>query len=311
MAVTTPRRPRKDPEGRMPLRAHLAELRNRLVKSGLAIGLGAVGGWYAYGWVFRKIQEPLQQIADEKGITANINYSDVMSAFNLHLKVAVYLGIVIASPIWLYQLWAFVLPGLTRREKRHAMGFAAAGVPLFLGGIYLGWQVVPNAVGFFAEFAEPGTSVLPNAGEYIGFVTRLVMVFGIAFLIPLVLVALNMAGLMSARTMAKGWRVAVFLTFLFAAVASPTPDAGSMLALAIPMTLLYAMSVGIATLLDRRRAKRGGAFGDLADDELSDIEAPTPVEAAAPLADDRAIDRADRGADPAADRSSRRLDDII
>lgn len=267
----------------MPLREHIAELRNRLVKSGLGIGLGSVAGWFAYGWVFRSVQEPLQRIADERGITANINYSDVMQAFNLHLKVAVYLGVIIASPIWLYQLWAFVLPGLTKREKRHAMGFAAAGVPLFLAGIYLGWMVVPNAVGFFTEFAEPGTSVLPSAGEYLGFVTRLVMVFGIAFLIPLVLVALNMAGMMSARTMAKGWRVAVFLTFLFAAIASPTPDAGSMLALAIPMSGLYAMAVGISHLLDRRRARRGGAFGNLSDDEVSEIEAATPVEEPTPV----------------------------
>ncbi len=286
MAVTTGRRPHKDPDGRMPLRAHLTELRNRVLKSGLGIGLGAVVGWYAYGWVFRKIQEPLQQIADERGITANINYSDVMSAFNLHLKVAVYLGIVIASPVWLYQIWAFVLPGLTKRERRHAMGFSAAGVPLFLSGIYLGWMVVPNAVGFFAQFAEPGTSVLPNAGEYIAFVTRLVMVFGVAFLIPLFLVALNMAGLLSARTMAKGWRVAVFLTFLFAAVASPTPDAGSMLALAFPMVGLYVVAVGISTVLDRRRAKRGGAFGNIADDEGSEIEAPTPITGPSPIEDE-------------------------
>ncbi len=262
----------------MPLRAHLAELRSRLVRAGLAIALGSVAGWYAYGWVFRAVQEPLQQIATERGITANINYSDVMQAFNLHLKVAVYLGFILACPVWLYQLWAFVVPGLTKREKRHAMGFAAAGAPLFAAGIYLGWLVVPNAVGFFAEFAEPGTSVLPSAGEYLGFVTRLVMVFGIAFLIPLFLVALNMAGLMSAASMAKGWRVAVFMTFLFAAVASPTPDAGSMLALAVPMCGLYALAVGISHVLDRRRAKRGGAFGNIGDDETSQIEAPAPVE---------------------------------
>lgn len=275
----------------MPLREHLAELRSRLVRVGLAIAVGSVAGWYSYSWVFRAVQEPLKAIAGERGITANINYSDVMQAFNLHLRVAVYLGIVLASPIWLYQLWAFVVPGLTRREKRHAMGFAAAGAPLFLAGIYLGWLVVPNAVGFFAEFAEPGTSVLPSASEYLGFVTRLVMVFGIAFLVPLFLVALNMAGLLSAATMAKGWRVAVFLTFLFAAIASPTPDAGSMLALALPMTALYALAVGVSAVLDRRRARRAGLLGALADDETSEIDAPTPVEKAQPIDEPRTADR--------------------
>ncbi len=262
----------------MPLRAHLTELRNRLLKSGLAIGLGAVAGWYAYGWVFRAVQEPLKQIAKDSGITANINYSNVMQAFNLHIQISVYLGLVLASPIWLYQLWAFVVPGLTRREKRHAMAFAAVGAPLFLGGIWVGWLVVPNAVGFFTEFAEPGTSVLPDAGQYLAFVTRLLLVFGIAFLLPLFLVALNLAGLVSGRTLAKGWRIAVFTVFVFAAIASPTPDAGSMLALALPMCALYAMAVGVALLVDRRRARRGGAFGNLDDDEASEIEAPAPLD---------------------------------
>jgi len=277
----------------MPLREHLAELRRRLVISALAIAAGAAVGWFAYPPVFAAAQEPLKKIAAERGIAANINFPDLMGAFNLHLSMSVYLGIVLASPVWLYQLWAFVVPGLTRREKRHAIAFSLVGAPLFALGIWVGWMVMPNAVTFFATFAEPGTSLLPSASTYFGFVTRLLLAFGIAFLLPLFLVALNLAGLVSARAMARAWRVAVFLVFLFAAIASPTPDAGSMLALALPMCGLYAIAVGFAAMVDRRRARHAGAE-TLTDDVPSTIDAPAPVAQAAPLAEefDRRFDDA-------------------
>ena len=127
---------------------------------------------------------------------------------------------------------------------------------LFAGGIAIAWLVLPNAVTFFADFAPDGTSILPSADTYLTFVTRIMLAFGIAFVLPLFLVGLNLLGMISAMTMAKGWRIAVFLCFLFAAIASPTPDAGSMLALAFPMVALYMGAVGVAWLVDRRRAGR-------------------------------------------------------
>lgn len=280
----TPRRASKNPDGRMPLREHLAELRKRLLISAVAIVLGGVGGWFLYPPLFEAAQRPLLDIARKRGIEANINFADLMGAFNLHLSMSMYLGILLASPVWLYQLWAFIVPGLTTREKRHAVAFSAVGAPLFMGGIWLGWMVLPNAVAFFAEFAEPGTSLLPNAEKYFAFVTRLLLAFGLAFLMPLFLVAMNLAGMVRAVTLARGWRVAVFLVFLFAAIASPTPDAGSMLALALPMCGLYAIAVGFSALVDRRRAKRA-AFANLSDDETSDLDAPTPIEDPTPIDD--------------------------
>lgn len=280
----TPRRASKNPDGRMPLREHLAELRKRLLISAVAIVLGGVGGWFLYPPLFEAAQRPLLDIARKRGIEANINFADLMGAFNLHLSMSMYLGILLASPVWLYQLWAFIVPGLTRREKRHAMAFSAVGAPLFAAGIWIGWLVLPNAVTFFAEFAEPGTSLLPSAEKYFAFVTRLLLAFGLAFLLPLFLVALNLAGLVSAAAMARSWRIAVFLVFLFAAIASPTPDAGSMLALALPMCGLYAIAVGFSALVDRRRAKRA-AFANLSDDETSDLDAPTPIEDPTPIDD--------------------------
>ena len=184
-----------------------------------------------------------------------------------------YIGIVLSSPVWLYQLWAFIVPGLTKREKRYSMGFVGAAVPLFLAGIALAWKVLPNAIKFLTAFTPVGTANIINASDYFTFVLQIILAFGIAFVIPLLLVALNFAGVLSAVAMAKAWRVAVFLCFLFAAVASPTPDAGSMLALAFPMVGLYLVAVGIAWVNDRRRARRAAAdgFGDLSDDEASPL----------------------------------------
>src|SRR4051794_12627586 len=259
----------------MPLREHLLELRNRLLKAGLAIGLGAIAGWFIYDPLITALKEPLEAVARQRGSgsLAELNYGQVASPFNLKIKLAVYLGLVVASPVWLYQLWAFVVPGLTRREKRYAMGFVAAAVPLFLAGIGLAWMVLPNAVKFLTEFTPKGAANLINADEYITFVTQLELAFGIAFVVPLFLVALNMLGILSALSMAKAWRIAVFLNFLFAAVASPTPDAGSMLALAFPMVGLYMLAVGIAWLNDRRRRNRDVAegFAGLSDDEASPL----------------------------------------
>ena len=257
----------------MPLREHLLELRSRLVKSGIAIILGAVAGWFLYPPAFDALMRPLYEIAREHPDRfVKVNFGQVASPFNLRLRLSFYLGFLVSSPIWLYQLWAFIVPGLTKREKRYSMAFVAAAVPLLLGGIGLAWLVLPNAVKFLTEFTPNGASNIIIADDYLTFVLRIMMAFGIAFVTPLLLVALNMAGVLSAVALAKGWRIAVFLCFLFAAVASPTPDAGSMLALAFPMVALYMVAVGIAWFNDRRRARRTrDALGDLADDEASPL----------------------------------------
>jgi sec-independent protein translocase protein TatC len=255
----------------MPLGEHLRELRGRVFKAGAAILLGAVGGWFLYAPFFAALQQPIKRVAAERGEIVTLAITDVSGAFNLQLKLAMYIGLVIASPVWLFQLWAFVVPGLSKREKRHAVGFVAAAVPLFLSGLFLAWLILPNAVYFLTAFTPEGTANVIPADTYISFVTRLMLVFGIAFVIPLFLVALSLLGLVSAVTLARGWRVAVFTIFLFAAIASPTPDAGSMLAMAFPMVGLYMAAVGVAWFIDRRRAKRN-PFTELDDDEASPLE---------------------------------------
>jgi len=266
----------------MPLREHLRELRTRLFKAGVAVLLGAVIGWFLYPRVYEALQEPILQIRADRlrqnpTDVVTLSFDQVATSFNLQLRMSFYIGIVLSSPVWLYQLWAFIVPGLTKREKRYSMGFVGAAVPLFLAGIALAWKVLPNAIKFLTAFTPVGTANIINASDYFTFVLQIILAFGIAFVIPLLLVALNFAGVLTAVAMAKAWRVAVFLCFLFAAVASPTPDAGSMLALAFPMVGLYLLAVAIAWVNDRRRSRRAAAdgFGDLSDDEASPLAEDT------------------------------------
>src|SRR3954447_855541 len=196
------RRRSRDPEGRMPLRDHLRELRNRLLKAGIAIVLGAVAGWFLYPPVFDALMRPLYEIAREHPDRfVKINFGQVASPFNLRLRLSFYLGFLVSSPIWLYQLWAFIVPGLTRREKRYSIGFVAAAVPLFLAGIGLAWLVLPNAVHFLLGFTPSGTANIINASDYFTFVLQIMLAFGVALVIPLLLVALNFAGILSAAAM--------------------------------------------------------------------------------------------------------------
>lgn len=259
----------------MPLREHLRELRNRFMKAGIAILVGAVGGWFVYHPLYDALQQPLLDAAKAHGVEANINFGDITSAFNMQLKLAVYVGLVLASPVWLYQLWAFILPGLTKKERNYALGFSFFAVLLFGGGIALAWMILPNAVDFFAKFVPSGSSAFTTADGYIGFVTRLMLSFGVAFVVPLVLVGMNMLGMISAMQLAKGWRVAVFTCFLFAAMASPTAEVSMMFLLALPMVALYLVAVCVAWFVDRRRGRRAETLGE---DEASSIEVPEAIE---------------------------------
>jgi sec-independent protein translocase protein TatC len=257
----------------MSLREHLRELRTRLVRSAIAIVIGGIAGWFVSQPVYTALLKPITDSAARNGVPTTINYADPFSAFNQRLQVAVIVGFVLASPVWLYQFWAFITPGLTRKERRYSYGFVGAALPLFLGGGTLAWFVLPKALEFLNSFVPEGGSNFITANLYFSFVTRIVLAFGVAFVIPVVLVALNMAHLLSGRTMVRQWRITVFVCFLFAAVATPTPEVTSMLLLAGSMCLLFAIAIGICLLLDKRRAQSSSEpdYGSLADDEASEL----------------------------------------
>ncbi|MFB2556134.1 twin-arginine translocase subunit TatC [Herbiconiux liangxiaofengii] len=236
----------------MSLGAHLIELRKRLFIAALGLVLGMVVGYILSDFVLSALIRPITEISAEQGRDASLNFTDISSAFDLRIQIAFTVGVVVSSPVWLYQIWAFVMPGLKKSEKRYAVGFLASAVPLFLAGCAAGWYVLPHMVVLLTGFAPEGTTALLTARSYFDFVLKLVLVIGIAFVLPVFLVLLNFAGVLSAVAILKSWRIAILAITLFTAVATPAADVMSMFLLAIPMVLLYFTAAGIAWLHDRR-----------------------------------------------------------
>lgn len=244
----------------MSLGEHLLELRKRLFLAAAGILVGAIGGWLLSDFVWDQLREPIYAIINSQHRNAQINYPDITSAFDLKLKISLYVGLIISSPVWLYQIFAFLMPGLTRTEKQYTFGFFFSAVPLFLGGCAAGWYVLPHVVDLMTGFAPREDSAFINAQNYFDFVLKLVVAIGVAFVLPVFIVLLNFAGVISAQSIIKSWRVAILVIILFTAIATPAADVVSMFLLAIPMVVLYFAAYGIAWLHDRRVAKRMLAF---------------------------------------------------
>jgi sec-independent protein translocase protein TatC len=259
-ADKAPRRGRKaNPEGRMALKEHLREARNRLIKSAIAVLAATVVGFFIYDPVLQALEAPIDAINAQEGRDASLNFDSAASPFDILIQVAVFLGLVISSPVWLYQFWAFITPGLKRKERRTALAFIAVAVPLFLAGIGLAWLILPSAVRVLTEFTPEGFSNFISVSVYFAFVLRLILAFGIAFILPVVLVGLNMVGIITGRQVLKAWRITVFLICLFAAMAAPGGDALSMIYLAVPLLVLFFLAIGLCLLNDRRRVRRNAA----------------------------------------------------
>lgn len=244
----------------MTLGQHLLELRKRLVYAALGIAVGAVLGWFLSDFVWDALREPIYLIVEAQNRNAQINYPDITSAFDLKLKIAMYIALVVASPVWLYQVFAFLMPGLTRKEKRYTFGFFFTAVPLFLAGCAAGWYVLPHVVALMTGFAPRQDAALINAQSYFDFVLKLVIAIGVAFVLPVFIVLLNFAGVVSAHSIIKSWRIAVLAITLFTAIATPAADIVSMFLLAIPMVALYLLAWGVASIHDRRVAKKALAL---------------------------------------------------
>jgi sec-independent protein translocase protein TatC len=255
-------------ERRMSLAAHLIELRRRLFISAIAIVVGGVAGWILTDlFVWEAIQDPVQRVAEARAaegvdIETAITFPTIASAFDLRLQIAFTLGIVISAPVWLYQIFAFLVPGLNTRERRFTIGFFASAIPLFFAGCAAGWFVLPNIVKLLTSFVPPDAMSLLLAREYIDFVLKLVLAIGIAFVVPAFIVLLNFAGVLSAAAIIKAWRIAILVIVLFTALATPSADVVSMFLLAIPMIGLYFAAWFIARLHDRRvERKQREEFG--------------------------------------------------
>lgn len=254
----------------MSLGEHLVELRRRFGIIGLSIVFAAVGGWFLADPVWEALSEPVLEIARERDRDADINYTSVTEAFDTKIAIAVVLGIVMAAPVWLYQIWAFFVPALMRKERRYALGFLGAAVPLFFAGVTAGWLVLPNIVVLLTGFAPEQSSTLLTAKVYLDFALKLVVAVGVGFVLPVFLVLLNAIGVLSAEAIIKGWRWAIIVIAVFTAIATPAADVVSMVLLAIPMVALYFMAAGVSWINDRRRAKKEAKL-------LAATEHPTDV----------------------------------
>lgn len=232
----------------MSVGGHLQELRKRLILALSGIAVGAIAGWFLFDPIMAFIQRPLVDLGD---VNVQLNYPTIGAALDLQIRVALWAGVVLSCPWWIYQIGAFISPGLKRKEKLGALIFGLAGVVLFLGGAATGVWLAPRAVQILQSFVPDDSVSLLQASAYVDFYLRLVLVFGASFLIPEVLVALNFAGALSARSMLKAWRWAVVAAFTFAAIANPLPSPWPMIVQAGVLIGLYLLAVLISWLRER------------------------------------------------------------
>ena len=278
----------------MTLVGHLRELRNRL---GVALFFVLIGTavsfwWYEHG-LGEFIRAPycgldgdIRGLPSETTGDCDLLVLDVLGGALIRLKVSFIVGIVLSAPFWLYQLWAFLTPGLKKNEKRYGVGFVAASTTLFALGAALAYVSLAKGLELLLGLAGEGVSVALTAQEYVGFVISLLVAFGVSFELPLIAVALNLIGVLSYATLSKGRRWIYFLTIVFAAFVTPTQDPFTMLAMAAPMCVLFELAIQIARFVDKRRAKREAALGltGLDDDAASPVVAgPSALEDASPL----------------------------
>jgi sec-independent protein translocase protein TatC len=250
----------KNPDAKMSLSGHLKELRNRLFWSALFIIGGSVAGWFMFDFVFNELQRPIVELASKPGSNVSINFPTVVSALDVRWQVSIFLGILMSAPVWLYNLWAFITPGLKKREKRYTIGFVFASVPLFIGGTALAWSSLPTFVVVLVGFTPEGAANVINASEYILFTIRILLVFGLAFVLPVALVMLNFAGVITAENIIKSWRMAVFISAVVGAIATPVAEPTAMFLLMVPLLFLYFLAAGIAFLHDKRVARKLAAL---------------------------------------------------
>lgn len=270
----------KNPDGTMTLLEHIIELRNRMVKAAIIIVLGAIVGWILYPHLLDILKEPYCSLPKDKrysGTGANecdLVFTGPLDGFMIRIKIGAIAGIIMTGPLWLYQIWAFITPGLKKNERKYTLTFIAASTVLFAMGMTLAYFTLHKGLHLLVSAAGEGTVALLAVDKYLSFVNMMLMIFGASFEVPLLVVMLNMVGILSYERLMKWQRAAIFCIFVFAAVVTPSGDPFTMCALAVPMVILFEGAVVIARFHDKRKAARVAAdnFHDIPDDEASPLD---------------------------------------
>lgn len=244
----------------MSLVDHLRELRYRVTVGFGAIVLFSILSAFFYKELVALVTRPFFQAADmilEANPEADLQIvtDGVISPFTLAIIACAVGGVIAASPIWMYQIWAFIAPGLLRNEKKYAVAFLASAIPLFLLGCLVGYWILPKGIAVMLGFTPQGVNItnLLEISRFLKFELQIIAVFGLSFLLPVIIVALNLMNVVRGYQLGKARKLVIFLTFVFAAMVTPSVDPFSLLALSIPMTGLYLVAEVICRILDRRK----------------------------------------------------------
>ncbi len=262
---------------------HLRELRRRIILVMVIVAVGAIVGYLAYDWILGILKHPYCKVPYRHRFGArnqgdcSLVYRNPLDGFTTRLKVSVIAGAVLTAPFWLYQLWAFVTPGLRRNERRWSIGFISSSMTLFAAGGGLAYLTLSKGLDVLISSSGAGVQSQLDVASYISFVTLVILVFGVSFELPLLIVMLNAVRVLPFSILKRGQRIGIFLIFLFAAIATPSTDPFTMTAMALPMCLLFELAVLWCFLHDRRRARREAAAEakQLPDDVASIID-PLP-----------------------------------
>lgn len=261
----------------MTLGEHLGELRRRILISLVAIVAATIVAFLFHHRILSVLTRPYCHLPASYRLESSrctLVVTGVLDAFTVTLKLSLYVGLIASSPVWLYQLWRFVTPGLHQNERRYAVAFVGASFCLFALGAVVAFITLSNGLHFLLSFATGGLTSLLTFDSYLSYVVAMVLVFAVSFEFPLLVIMLNLVNVLSYDRLRRWTRAVIFGIFVFAAVATPSQDPFTMLALALPMSGLYGLSIAFAYVHDRRAARRGdtSAYAHLADDELSPLD---------------------------------------
>jgi sec-independent protein translocase protein TatC len=275
----------KNPEGRMPLMEHLRELRVRLVKAALALIVGMIVAlvFHTHTWEFLTrpyCEAKIEHVTGCDHLGHQLVVNSIFDPLFIQIKIAFYLALIASSPVWLYQLWAFIAPGLYSREKKWAYLFTGIAVPLFLAGAVMAYYVMGRGIYYLLGFSPSSVLPLVTVDSYIGYMVGMLVGFGLAFELPLVLVMLNLAGILTHERFRKWRKVLIFVTFLLAGMVNPSPDPWTMLLLGGICVVLVEVAEVFAYFHDKRHARlHPPMYEGLSDDEISPMDVPEPVDA--------------------------------